>query len=221
MFIESLAGIEPNRINRPASAIAFARLDCQVSLSDLEADIALLLHQPWVTHVNRRDYQGDWEVLPLRCKREHANAHPILQGFAIESGDEWRDLPQLQKCPAIGALLAGLDCPLKAVRLMRLQAGAFIKPHRDDGLSIEYGEARLHLPIHYSNEILFKVDHQLIPMRAGELWYINVDREHEVRNHGQTDRINLVIDCIANDWLHEQIYSASVFSCCDVRESKP
>ena len=216
--MQSLSGIELNEINHPA--IAFARLNCQVPLNDLQADIAFLLRQPWVDHVNRRDYEGGWNVLPLRCRHEHADAHPVLQGFAIESGDNWRDLPILEKCPAIGALLTGLRCPLKGVRLMRLHAGAVIKPHRDSGLSIEYGEARLHLPIHYSNEILFKVDHQPVPMRAGELWYINTDREHEVRNNGLTDRINLVIDCLANDWLHEQIHSASVFSYCGTQGNR-
>lgn len=216
--MRALVDIESNRTNQPAPVIAFARLDCPVPLSELQADIALLLHQHWVDHVNRRDYQGGWDVLPLRCQRQHADAHPLLQGFAISAGDEWRDLPVLQKCPAITALLTRLNCPLKAVRLMRLRAGAVIKPHRDHGLSLEDGEARLHLPIHYSDDILFNVDRQPVPMRAGELWYINADREHEVRNHGASDRINLVIDCVANDWLHQQIHAAPVSFRCGVAE---
>lgn len=219
--MESLASVKPSRITATTPTIAYARMVCPVSLDSLQADIDSLLHQPWVDHVNRRDYQGDWDVLPLRCQREHIDAHPVLQGFAITSGDEWRDLPRLRDCPAINTLLAGLACPLRAVRLMRLKAGAVIKPHRDPGLSLEYGEARLHLPIHYSNDILFKVDHQPVPMQAGELWYINADREHEVRNHGHGDRINLVIDCLANDWLREQIHSAPVFSYCGSQGNMP
>lgn len=217
----SLAGVESSGIVRPVPAIAFAQLACAVPLSDLQTDTAFLLQQLWVNHVNHRDYQGGWDVLPLRCQREHTWANPILQSFAIQSGDEWQDLLSLQKCPAIRALLAGLACPLKAVRLMRLKAGAIIKPHRDPGLSIEQGEARLHLPIHTHNEILFKVDHQPVPMRAGELWYINADREHEVRNDGHEDRINLVIDCLANKWLREQIFSAQALSHCDVTGNQP
>jgi hypothetical protein len=214
----SLAGVEWNTIATSAPAIAYARMACPVPLSNLRADVDRLLDHSWVDHVNRRDYQGDWDVLPLRCQREHAGAHPVLQGFAIASGDQWQDLPRLRDCPAIGALLAGLACPLRAVRLMRLKAGAVIKPHRDPGLSLEHGEARLHVPIHYSNGILFKVDRQPVPMRAGELWYINADREHEVRNNGTSDRINLVIDCIANDWLHRQIHAAPVSSRCGMAE---
>lgn len=212
--MEVFASPGTHALDNPVSSVAFARLAYGAPLSELQADTAFLLRQTWVDHVNRQDYQGDWDVLPLRCRREHAGAHPILQGFAIEGGDEWRDLPLLRECPAIRALLTGLACPLKAVRLMRLGAGAFIRPHRDSGVGIEQGEARLHMPIHTSDQIRFKVNGQLVPMRAGELWYINVDREHEVRNHGHTDRINLVIDCLANDWLREQVYTASVLSCC-------
>jgi mannose-6-phosphate isomerase-like protein (cupin superfamily) len=61
------------------------------------------------------------------------------------------------------------------------------------------------VPIHTSNSVSFIVDKKIIPMRAGELWYFNADQTHEVYNRGSEDRINLVIDCIANDWLREKI----------------
>ena len=88
---------------------------------------------------------------------------------------------------------------------MRLKAGAEIKPHRDYGLSLEYGEARLHLSLQTSDKIYFYVNHQRVPMNAGELWYINADQEHAVQNLGNEDRINLVVDCVANDWLRERL----------------
>jgi mannose-6-phosphate isomerase-like protein (cupin superfamily) len=163
------------------------------------------LQRPWVDHVNQQDYRGGWDVLPLRCQRQHVDAHPILQGFAIACGEEWQDLPILDACPVIHKFLEKLQCPLKSARLMRLKAGAEIKPHCDQGLSIEFGEARLHLPIQTSDDILFLVNNQPVPMRAGELWYINADQEHAVYNRGVEDRINLVIDCVANAWLREKI----------------
>lgn len=208
-----IAELNPREVGS-AVGIAFARLSCAAPLGGLQADTALLLRQSWVGHVNRRDYQGEWDVLPLRCRREHAAAHPVLQGFSIQAGGEWQDLPLLRACPAIDALLGTLDCALKSVRLMRLCAGSYIKPHRDHGLALEYGEARLHMPIHTSHDVRFVVDGRRVPMRAGELWYINADREHEVRNSGGTDRINLVIDCLVNDWLREQVYSADIVSVC-------
>lgn len=185
--------------------ISFARLACIISFADLQREIAALLDNTWIDHVNRNDYHGGWDVLPLRCQRQHINAHPVLQGFAIADGNDWENLPVVVQCPEILNLLNQLQCPIKAARLMRLKAGAHIKPHRDHELSIEFGEARLHVPIHTSDAVDFFVDGKLIPMRAGELWYFNADQIHEVCNRGSDDRINLVIDCIANDWLKEQI----------------
>lgn len=187
--------------------ISCAQVPCHVHLLAMQDELAQLMQQPWVDHVNRKDYSGGWDVLPLRCQREHIDAHPVLQGFAIANGEDWQDLPVLATCPAIKTFLQTLGCPLKSVRLMRLKAGAEIKPHRDYGLSLEYGEARLHFSLQTSDKIHFYVNRQRVPMNAGELWYINVDQEHAVQNRGDEDRINLVIDCVANDWLRERVMS--------------
>jgi Aspartyl/Asparaginyl beta-hydroxylase len=193
-----------------APVISFAKVACTVQLSALQRDVDQLIQNPWVDHVNKNDYVGAWDVMPLRCQREHLNAHPILQGFAIADGDDWENLPVLEQCPAIESIFNQLQCPIKAARLMRLKSGAEIKPHRDHQLSIEFGEARLHVPIHTSDWVSFIVDNKTIPMRAGELWYFNADQIHEVYNRGAEDRINLVIDCVANEWLCEQIRSGAL-----------
>ncbi len=188
----------------------FARLDFQVPLEDLKQDVIRLQNAEWVPHVNQKDYQGSWDVLPLRCLAEHESAHPIMQGFAIQTGDDWINLSVLEQLPAIRQALNFLQCPVKSMRLMRLHAGAEIKPHRDHGLSAEYGEARLHIPIE-SNELLeFRINNELVPMREGELWYLNVDQTHQVVNRGNRNRINLVIDCVANDWLKQKIQESSL-----------
>ncbi|MBE8716377.1 aspartyl/asparaginyl beta-hydroxylase domain-containing protein [Cellvibrio sp. KB43] len=188
-------------VSWPVPVISFARISCPVSLPALQEDLHRLLQETWVDHVNRRDYQGGWDVLPLRCERQHQDAHPILQGYAIQEGEDWINLPALNQSPAMLQCVQFLQCPVKAVRLMRLKAGSHIKPHRDHQLSLEHGEARLHLPIFTGEHIRFRVNGQTVPMSAGELWYINADQEHEVHNIGEQDRINLVIDCGANTWL--------------------
>lgn len=187
--------------------ISFAKVACTVHLPALQNEVDQLVQNPWVDHVNKNDYTGGWDVMPLRCQRQHVNAHPVLQGFAIAEGDDWENLPVLKQCPTIESILNQLQCPIKAARLMRLKAGAEIKPHRDHELSVEFGEARLHVPIHTSDWVSFIVDNKTIPMHAGELWYFNADQIHEVYNRGSEDRINLVIDCVANEWLCEQIRS--------------
>lgn len=179
-----------NQLNTPhtqsdvgsQSIISFARLRRAENPFALQTEVFNLLSHTWVDHVNTRDYLGRWDVLPLRCQRRHTSAHPLLQSFAIADGDEWEDLPLLAHCPSIKSTLAYLQCPVKAVRLMRLKAGAEIKPHRDNELSVEFGEARLHMPIHTSDQVKFFVAKQIIPMRAGELWYFNADQIHEVYN---------------------------------------
>lgn len=190
--------------------IAFAKIPCVIQLSLLQKEVESLLQysqviNSWVDHVNKKDYRGGWDVLPLRCQRQHLHAHPILQGFDIAAGDDWENLPVMAQCPEMQNLFNQLQCPVKAARLMRLKAGAEIKPHRDHELSIDFGEARLHVPIHTSEAVSFFVDNKLIPMRAGELWYFNADQMHEVYNRGDEDRINLVIDCVANEWLRNVV----------------
>ncbi len=191
----------------PATAALppFARIDCTLLLAALQDEVRGLLDAPWYDHVNQRDYRGGWDVLPLRCQRQHLQAHPLLQSFAIAAGDDWQDLPVLDDRPALRGVLAQLACPLQSVRLMRLKAGSEIRPHRDHGLGADHGQARLHLPILSSDDVSFLVDGQPVPMRPGELWYFDADRRHEVHNRGQEDRVNLVIDCVANPWLLERL----------------
>ncbi len=188
--------------------LAFARLPVAAPLEALRAELATLLERPWVDHVNQRDYVGGWDVLPLRCLREHVDAHPVLQGFAIGAGEDWQDLPVLAGCPALRGVLAGLRCPLQSARLMRLRAGAAILPHRDHGLGLEHGQARLHLAIQTSEDVDFIVAGRRLPMAPGELWYFNADLVHEVRNRSAHDRIHLVVDCVANDWLRDALFAA-------------
>lgn len=189
-----------------AHAPLFARLRAEVRLQTLRDEVDALLSSPWCDHVNHGGYEGVWRVMPLRCQRQHVAAHPLLQSFSIEAPEEdWEDLPLLQQCPAIRQVLEQLQCPLRSVRLMQLKAGSSIKPHRDHGLGLAYGQARLHVPVHTHPDVQFIVEGHVIPMAAGELWYFNADATHEVVNRGTQDRTHLVIDCIANTWLADCI----------------
>ncbi|WNO09094.1 aspartyl/asparaginyl beta-hydroxylase domain-containing protein [Teredinibacter sp. KSP-S5-2] len=164
----------------------------------------------WLPHVNTRAYAGEWDVYPLRCLTCHVDSHPILQAFSHE-GEEaanasaWKNLPALQLFPLIQHWLDTVDFPVRSVRFMRLRSGAEILPHRDRGVGLFYGEIRLHIPIATSTEVAFFVEGQSVPMQSGELWYIDADREHYVKNMGKNDRIHLLIDGNANIALQEKI----------------
>jgi aspartyl/asparaginyl beta-hydroxylase (cupin superfamily) len=73
--------------------------------------------------------------------------------------------------------------------------------HRDYDLGIEDGHARVHVPIVTNPLVEFYLDEQLVEMREGEAWYLNLNLFHRVENKGSDDRVHLVIDCIVNDWL--------------------
>lgn len=185
---------------------SFALLGHVAEFQQMRQELELLLQLHWYAHVNKRDYQGGWDVLPLRCASEHLNGHGILQSFAIYPTDDWSNLPQLEQSPALLRFVTALPYPLKSIRLMRLHPGAEIKPHRDQGLCLEQGEARLHLPLQTNDLLKFFVNDQQVPMQAGQLWYINADQVHRVENKGAEPRINLVLDCVVNAELKEQIY---------------
>lgn len=185
--------------------IDFARIAINVPLSAMLEELRILLAEDWIAHVNQRDYRGGWDALPLRCQSKHLDAHPVLQSFAVEHGEDWEYLPIMQGCPTILGFLNSLPCNLKAVRLMRLKAGAEIRAHRDAGLGLTHGEVRLHLPLHINKDVDFFCKERRVPMRAGELWYFNADKTHSVHNRSDEDRISLVMDCSANAWLRASI----------------
>lgn len=169
-----------------------------------------VLKQDWLPHVNKRCFQGEWDVLPLRCAKQHLDNHPILQAFSIEEIEDYTNLPSLTKNSYLLDLLNTLKCKVLSIRLMRLKPGAKILPHSDCQLSLEYGKARLHIPVQTNEEVTFTVNGHNLPMKVGELWYINAHQEHSVTNDGKNDRINLVIDCIANNWLKECLLKAEL-----------
>ena len=66
-----------------------------------------------------------------------------------------------------------------------------------------------HVPIITGHDVEFYLGGDLVAMRPGECWYLNFDLPHRVQNLGATERVHLVIDCRANDWLRAMIASAA------------
>jgi hypothetical protein len=197
-------GLNSARLTLSSPVIA-ARLQEYAISSALLQELEHLSALPWVAHVNHRDYQGDWQVLPLRSLEIHHKAHPILQGFAHDGGGDWRELPVLEAAPCLQALLKSIPTHLKSARLMRLGPGAQIKPHRDVDIAWESGEARLHLPLRTDPRVMFRVGGKQVPMGLGELWYMDASEEHSVINASPEERIHLVVDCEVNEWLRSAV----------------
>lgn len=186
----------------------FKKLDVTFDDSLLLAELEQMDSLGWIDHVNERVYRGKWDVFPLRCDAQHIDAHPVLQGFAIEMVEQWQNLPLLNQCPTMLSVLTTLQshqCEIHSMRLMRLCTGAEIAEHRDHGVGYDSNAVRLHIPIITNPQVEFIVAGSKVTMRPGEMWYINADLPHAVANRGDTDRIHLVIDGVLNDWLAEQI----------------
>ncbi|OYY71816.1 MAG: aspartyl beta-hydroxylase [Sphingomonas sp. 28-63-12] len=165
----------------------------------LRSDLAVADDLGWIDHLVTQNYQGSWTVLPLR--HSAGATHPVMQIYADPSATAFEDAPLLSRMPYIRTVLAAFQCPLQAVRLMRLAPGSVIKEHRDHDLAAEWGTARIHVPITTNDQVTFQVNRRPIAMTPGSAWYLRLADPHSVANRGTSDRVHLVIDCTVNDWL--------------------
>jgi len=175
------------------------RLPLAFDPAPLAADLAAFGEGEWVRHFVRSNYEGEWSVIPLRAAA--GETHPIRMIGTHPLATSFVDTVYLDRAPALGALLAALDCPLKVVRLMRLTPGSRILEHDDFDPDAETGTARLHLPVTTNDGVEFLLNRRPVPMRPGELWYLRLSDPHAVANCGETDRVHLVIEARLNAWL--------------------
>ena len=89
------------------------------------------------------------------------------------------------------------------VRLLRLAPGGIIGEHTDPtlGLHIEKSVIRLTIPVLTNDSVEFFLNDTLVPMQAGECWYLRLTDPHRVVNAGPTERINMTIDVAAKEWV--------------------
>jgi len=189
--------------------IRYAKLNIAADLHRLQEETERMLHDAsWRLHFNTYQYQGNWEVLPLRSPggRQESIFADLMRENAFE------DTPLMSAFPSVRHLLTQLECPVMSVRLLNLRTGAVVSPHKDHGLCYEQGEARLHIPVFTNERVRFYVDDMLVKMEEGTCWYINANRKHSVSNEGTTDRIHLVIDCTVNEWL-QSVFDAGEKTC--------
>jgi len=183
------------------------RLPFSFDADRLRADLERVVGSPWVDHLVRQNYEGDWDVLPLRFTA--GATHPVMQIYADPTATRFEDGPLLDQMPCVRAVIEHFECPIQSVRLMRLSPGSVIKEHSDHDLAVEWGAARIHIPITTNPQVEFLLNRRRIVMEPGSAWYLRLSDAHSVANRGTSDRVHLVIDCIANDWLIAQLRAAT------------
>jgi hypothetical protein len=173
-----------------------ARLPFEFDPGRLRADLAQVRPEDWAPHYNERDYGGDWRGAALRSG---TGAVTDLRAVA----PSYTDTPLLDRCPHFRDAIARFDCAVKAVRLLSLAAGSYIREHTDNALQFEDGEVRIHIPVQTNDAVEFYVAGKRLALDAGGAYYVNVNLPHRVNNRGAADRIHLVVDLAVNDWLRD------------------
>ena len=173
----------------------------------LVRDLQSLASVDWIKHFVKQNYDGDWSVIPLRGTA--GARHPVMMIYSDPTATEFEDTPMLQGCPYFREVLGTFACPLRSVRLMRLTPGSQIKEHTDLDLSVEEGTARIHIPVTTNSEVEFYLNRSRIVLEAGSTWYLRLSDPHSVHNKGPSDRVHMVIDVVANDWIKAVLESAA------------
>ncbi|MEW7278618.1 aspartyl/asparaginyl beta-hydroxylase domain-containing protein [Aquimarina sp. 2201CG1-2-11] len=134
---------------------------------------------------------------------------PPSGDYADGSWTEWLDTKALKSSPYLKSVVDSFRKHTKVtlVRLLRLAPGAIVKEHTDPtlGLEIDKSLIRLTIPIYTNNQVTFYLNGTEVPLQPGECWYLKLTDSHKIDNLGATERINLTIDMIPNEWVTKAI----------------
>jgi hypothetical protein len=179
------------------------RLPLLFDTERLAADLRRFMPSDWIDHFVPQHYEGTWQALPLHAPV--GATHPIQQVCSHPGCDEYCETGYLKRSPYFSEVLSRFECKLLSVRLMKLTAGSRIKEHTDLDLSMESGYARLHIPITSNPQVEFVLNGERVGMKPAECWYLRLSDPHYINNYGDTDRVHMVLDVVANDWLNAMV----------------
>ncbi len=177
------------------------KLPLSFDVPQLKQDLQRLAGIEWIDHFVKQNYEGNWSAIGLRMQAQAKDMHPVMSIVSDPACTEWVNSPYLEQFPYFQTVLDSFQCPLEAVRLMRLTAGSEIKEHYDHTMSFEEGSVRLHIPIQTHPDVEFYLNDQRVIMQEGECWYLRLSDPHRLFNKSEQDRIHIVIDAQVNSWL--------------------
>lgn len=130
--------------------------------------------------------------------------HPIIwsvkEDFKPKIIDKNKEMQDLLK-PLISHLEAIHDGKVGKCLFVKLPAGENVDAHVDK-MNYLGVVRRHHVAIETNDQVLFFIDNEPKNMKVGECWEINNNRNHAVKNLGQTDRIHLLIDIMPNKFIN-------------------
>ncbi|MBO1540697.1 aspartyl/asparaginyl beta-hydroxylase domain-containing protein [Pseudomonas sp. OA65] len=177
---------------------AFSRLPVAVNLPLLLQALAAVENACWQGHFNSAYHSGDWSGVALISAADAITELSPGRGQPVHRAPWTADIRWHE---------ALRDWPLEIVsaRLLRLGPGGCIHEHRDYDLGGPDADLRLHVPLLSPPDVDFFLDGQIIPMTAGECWFLDLARPHRVVNRSAQSRVHLVLDCRPGPWLVQQI----------------
>jgi hypothetical protein len=180
------------------------RLPFQFDPARLKADLALIAPEEWRPHYNQQDFGGEWCGVALRSPTGRLDN--LSAPFTDAS--TFFNTPLMTRCGYIHGALSEFQCPLKAVRLLSLAPGSFIREHTDNALVYEDGEMRIHIPVETSAGVEFYVAGERLHLEEGSSYYVNVNLPHRITNRGGKARVHLILDVEVNEWVHKLVREA-------------
>lgn len=149
-----------------------------------------------------------YSVIPLTMAEGRKQG---VSDYSDPDWAEWVETPLLQRCSYYREIMDSLQCRTTNVRLMRLEPGGIVKEHTDPQLNLDFhNQVRLHVPIFVNESVEFMLNGRTVPLKPGELWYMRLSDPHAVFNNGRTERIQLSIDVVVNDWIEDMIVQGKI-----------
>ncbi len=188
--------------------ISYLQLPYHFDALQLQKEVSMLDKAIWQMHYQTKQYEGEWSGIPLR------SIDGKIDNIIISPTGNARycDTEFLLQSPYLKEVLANFICELQAVRLLKLNAGAIIKQHRDADLCFEKGEVRIHIPILTNHDVEFYLADDKLELKEGDCWYMNFNLPHRLHNKSNINRIHLVIDALVNNWVKDLFSSASIIN---------
>lgn len=157
-----------------------------------------------------------YDIIPLTAPAHVVDTSlpfpPPAENYADGSWTDWLDTSFLKKSPYLMSVLDIFrkNTKVTLVRLLRLAPNSIVKEHTDPTLALEEHKSviRLTIPIIKNANVSFFLNGVVVPMKPGECWYLRLSDPHKVTNLGTTERVNLTIDMIPNDWIRKIIEKA-------------
>lgn len=133
-----------------------------------------------------------WQSLTLHGIDKHKTEHYTKYGFSTleEANYHWTDV--CEKVPNLYKFLSSL--PYKVfdrVRIMRLEPGGYIMPHKD-GPERMFGPLNIAINNPEGCKFVFK-DKGIVPFKTGYGMLLDVGREHVVINRSNEYRYHIIV----------------------------